>query len=1307
MQFALLIVTLLSAYPLYSQDVGQGAPAPIEPRFVNAFYRNRFNALTSLPALGNVRRFGATGYLQEFADAKKNINNKFALVKANDNLALQEEGYDVFQIYPGLYDYYSSVGVNNAGYPTEDTALCSSSSSGAAGSVCSYQIFDKNYALFVYTSNLVVNDVSASYTTRNLFYTRWAALGGITALGPATSAEAAITSKNGITAQNQLYLNGVLYSITSGAHSGKVYPVAGKIYTLYTTLGLHTGSLGLPTSEELTVGVDKLRQNFEGGSIEYTATTEPVLRPAVGGVTLSISTTAVTRMNAGESITVRATVYATIGDELTDRDVAWITSNSRVVSIQPGGRTATLRAVSGGTAIITAVSEGKLSPSLTIFVAAPCCQIGEGAPTTAMQQSFQDAATRFRISVKLPAANPVRRAGQGYVQELENADNPAIRYLLCRSDRSPGVFLMTGDLLKAYEAEGGPAGRLGYPTADATAGGRQNFEGGALAGSPVQVVTQPILARWEALGYESGIGPPAGPARAYLSFTGVTGAGQPFRDGFLSKIETGPFAGTRVVLARGRILSRYGSLGGPDGALGFPFTEEYTANGYFNQDFEGGELRYRPDSDVEFIEQERKPDVSVSPNRVTAGSRVRVIVGGFPDAAALRISFTGTPAQPPFEVQTARGAYTWESPVPVNAPSSVITITAREAGTEKQASSSYSVLGLAEAGVQLTKVRGDTQTGLPGARLLNPLSVFLRDGQGTPLAGIPVKFSTTPGSQALDASEATDERGEAQAYVRVQNADGIVLANAEAAGKLVTFSALVAGASLNNFPRQTQAGSFTLGSTSAAVAQKGALLAAVSSILRYHQNRNEVPSSLGVSEPAALNDFLKNFCVFDTAGGRICDGYLTPIGGADPIVNLWRLRDFGGNNVDVEMQPAGENNIRDLLAQGSPVLLALSLSAGDLAGSHFVVATGVAGDGGILIHDPNPVLTRGRLSDYTGGFSLAGRAWKATLLNSLRLVPRSPSPTGFLVTSGTASIAVRSAAGECSGELAWPGAAAITADGIGPPATATAHLYYCGGLERAHIVQFTAQGPYQADVTDLGTPGLRSEINGNGVELYSLTRPSSQWQPGRVEVSVAAGDVLNAASFTPELAPGTLAAVFGTGLARPGAVTTAEIAGLEAVVQMATEFRLNVEIPPSTPPGGYPLRIRSPYGTVEAPVQIRQSAPAVFLDERTRRPMIVNAAGGQLNSPGNPVSRGGSISIYATGLGPVIRQANRTVTEQPVAVVLQGVEIAAAFSGPVAGFPGLYVVNVAIPLGAAPGLSQTLLLRQAGAESSAVSVSVR
>ena len=63
-------------------------------------------------------------------------------------------------------------------------------------------------------------------------------------------------------------------------------------------------------------------------------------------------------------------------------------------------------------------------------------------------------------------------------------------YLLAQSDRLGTAYVVAGAILARYQALGGPAGELGYPASDASAGGTQLFaNGAALGGSPVRLVT--------------------------------------------------------------------------------------------------------------------------------------------------------------------------------------------------------------------------------------------------------------------------------------------------------------------------------------------------------------------------------------------------------------------------------------------------------------------------------------------------------------------------------------------------------------------------------------------------------------------------------------------------------------------------------------------------------------------------------------------------------------------------------------------------------------------------------------------------
>ncbi len=1278
-----IVPILIAASTLPAQqtiDVGTGAPnETIRQRFVAAWFRNGFYLLVQPAPAGPVKKLGSTGLVQEFTSLA-NSSQKLALIKATLSTDLPSEGaIDVFQVQAAAYSYFNSLGVGAVGYPTMDTANCPP----LTDNFCQYQLFDKPYALFTY-ANATLN--GQNFATRNPFYTKWNSLGGMATFGPASSAETSVTSSAGTAATVQTFASGAIYNITSGALNGRLVAVQEPIYDVYAANGAHSGFLGMPFSEEVVLAGGRHRQTFEGGAIEYDVGSAPVLRLPVASIQVRVQSPV--KMNLGDTLTLLAVTLAANGGELTGRDISWTTTNGRVVAVQGNGSSAVIKAVGGGTANVTAVSEGKSSPGIAVIVTAPCCGIGEGAPNGIVQQAFQDAVTRLRLNLKLPAATPVRRVGLGFMQEFQDAATSA-RYVIALPDRSSLAYVLTGPVLGRYDELGGPAGALGYPVSDPTSGGRQLFENGALAGNPVRAVTGSILAKWAALNYETGpAGPPAGDPGAFLTFMASAGVSQAFRDGLIFAFTSGAQAG-KTCFVGGLILGKYSSLGGPSGQLGGPMTDEFALSGKRRQEFEGGILEYGPgDAEASLIAKERRPSATATPAAVMAGSRVRISVGGFDAGSSLRVSVSGLPD---FLIKTQNGAYAWDIFVPTTASSGSVTIRAGDAATAASAQTSYTVRALRDAALKLSAIRGDSQVGPPGALLAQPLRVSLKDSAGNPVTGVAVRFASSPGSQISPASAVTDDRGEAEASLRLPPAEGVALATAEAAGLVITFSARAAQSALSQFPKLMQ------------TADGGALLAAAASILRYHQIRGELPAPNGQADPSILAQFLKGACVFDAQGNQLCDGFLSA-DSADPVANLWRLSAFVSGGIDVSAEKPDEQTVRDLVSQGSPVLIALALSAdGVPVGAHFVVATGVGADGGVMIHDPSSTFGRTGLAQYAAGFAAALRNWKASISAVARLLPRAPSGTGFLVASTSASPAVSSAVGACGATIEWPSAAAGAEPPSRPPGSW--RLRYCEGSQSPYQIDLAGDGVYQAGFTDLGAGGGRTDVSGSGPTSYRAGRDSGHWSLSPQEASFTASGVLNAASFTPDIAPGGLVSIFGSGLGRTGAPTTVEIDDIAGQVILASPFQINAQVPPQVEPGAQTLRVRSPYGTAEQTIEVKEAAPALFRID-ARHGAILNQDG-RVNTPTNPASRGQVIVVFGTGFGTVSRQGSLSVVDRPVTAVLNGQQLPVSFAGLTPGFVGLYQVNVPIPAATPPGLDLTLTVRQGAGESNAVEVSIQ
>jgi uncharacterized protein (TIGR03437 family) len=312
----------------------------------------------------------------------------------------------------------------------------------------------------------------------------------------------------------------------------------------------------------------------------------------------------------------------------------------------------------------------------------------------------------------------------------------------------------------------------------------------------------------------------------------------------------------------------------------------------------------------------------------------------------------------------------------------------------------------------------------------------------------------------------------------------------------------------------------------------------------------------------------------------------------------------------------------------------------------------------------------------------------------VRLVPRTPAATGFLVTAGSTAFDLLAPAGDCGKTVAWPAAGADLF-----------RARYCDGVQLLYRLDISGDGDYRLAVTDLSNPGMRKLLAGRGAASYKITKPLTQWLVDPQDLSFAASAVVNAANFTADIAAGGLISIFGSGLARAGGTTTVEIGGLPATVVAASAFQLNVYVPPALAPGTAIIRVTSPYGALERQAAFAEFAPAVFVLSNGRA-AIVNQDG-TINSPSAPARRGQVVTIYGTCFGAVRDSGKYKVVTTPVTALLQGQELPVVFAGLTPGFFGLYQVNLLLPAPLPPGLGLPLVLKQGAATSAPVEISVQ
>jgi uncharacterized protein (TIGR03437 family) len=218
------------------------------------------------------------------------------------------------------------------------------------------------------------------------------------------------------------------------------------------------------------------------------------------------------------------------------------------------------------------------------------------------------------------------------------------------------------------------------------------------------------------------------------------------------------------------------------------------------------------------------------------------------------------------------------------------------------------------------------------------------------------------------------------------------------------------------------------------------------------------------------------------------------------------------------------------------------------------------------------------------------------------------------------------------------------------------------------------------------------------------------------------GGAVNAASNRPGLSPGSLASIYGTGLATEtraatslplptemGGVTIL-ISGRPAPLLFVSPGQINLQIPWETSTGNATIAGLAggiPGNSIRA--EVRAAAPGIFVAVR---------ADGSLITAERPAAAGDVLIIYATGLGPVTQRiisgapapANPLAGVRDANISVRFGDVAAQevfFAGLTPGFVGLYQVNVRVPPGIPAGASTPLTVSAGTQASAPVSIATR
>jgi uncharacterized protein (TIGR03437 family) len=240
------------------------------------------------------------------------------------------------------------------------------------------------------------------------------------------------------------------------------------------------------------------------------------------------------------------------------------------------------------------------------------------------------------------------------------------------------------------------------------------------------------------------------------------------------------------------------------------------------------------------------------------------------------------------------------------------------------------------------------------------------------------------------------------------------------------------------------------------------------------------------------------------------------------------------------------------------------------------------------------------------------------------------------------------------------------------------------------------------------------DINDRQQDQVTLTTPPLLTREG----------VVNAASFTTALAPGSLISIFGrmlstdeTGAGRlplPAELggTTVTIGERRLPLLFVSRSQINAQIPFDAQ-GPATLRVTYAGGSAEVPIAISDPAPAIF-SAGPDRPAVIHF-NGTLVSDAAPARPGEVLTVFLTGLGRPDREivagtpapASPLISARgPIEAMVGPTAVTPSFAGLTPGFTGLYQVNLQVPADAASG-SNGLRIVARGISSNTVSLAVR
>jgi acid phosphatase type 7 len=225
---------------------------------------------------------------------------------------------------------------------------------------------------------------------------------------------------------------------------------------------------------------------------------------------------------------------------------------------------------------------------------------------------------------------------------------------------------------------------------------------------------------------------------------------------------------------------------------------------------------------------------------------------------------------------------------------------------------------------------------------------------------------------------------------------------------------------------------------------------------------------------------------------------------------------------------------------------------------------------------------------------------------------------------------------------------------------------------------------------------LRAQVSGAAMTISAVTVDGSVVDSVQLAPLPRLSQVLESAAFSPRLASGGMASIFGSNLSVAGVLPSVTLGGNPVPVLYSDASQINIQIP-FTFSGSGTLAVQAPNGPASFAVMVAQVAPAIFVtpDGGVRQSnavppglAVAEHGDGSLVLPNSPAEAGETITLLLTGLGAVngaVQPGVAPAAPLPVAagvtVSIGGVSATVISAGLGTANPGVYEVRVVVPAG--------------------------